>query len=307
MIIAGADNRPPMLEKSLYDSWKSHMKLCINNREDDRMILNSIQNGPLAMALLTAVASSRFLSTNNQLRTTSNPRNQGNATIFEGNSEGGHARVVRYYDRQGEGHMARQYTQPKRPRNAAWFKEKAMLTEAQESGQVLNEEQLAFLADPAILDGQAAQTTIPNVVVSRVRTLMLMILTVMMSLMQRRVISSQRVVIPVIDDEEILILEEVSRSKMVAKQNDPIYKENKLHTTPINYVKLNRMSKDFGKRFVPQQELSAGQAFWLQTSNHKTDQSDISPVKIKAPRELPKRVRNGSGDVKVYGVVWGRR
>ncbi|GJU29054.1 hypothetical protein Tco_1172643 [Tanacetum coccineum] len=24
MIIAGADNRPPMLEKSLYDSWKSH-------------------------------------------------------------------------------------------------------------------------------------------------------------------------------------------------------------------------------------------------------------------------------------------
>nr|GFA99350.1 hypothetical protein [Tanacetum cinerariifolium] len=24
MIIAGTDNRPPMLEKSLYDSWKSH-------------------------------------------------------------------------------------------------------------------------------------------------------------------------------------------------------------------------------------------------------------------------------------------
>ncbi|GKF80958.1 hypothetical protein Tco_0239560, partial [Tanacetum coccineum] len=32
-----------------------------------------------AMAFLTAVASSRFLSTNNQLRTSSNPRNQ--ATI----------------------------------------------------------------------------------------------------------------------------------------------------------------------------------------------------------------------------------
>nr|GEU76458.1 hypothetical protein [Tanacetum cinerariifolium] len=121
------------------------------------------------------------------------------------------------------------------------------------------------------------------------------------------VISSQHVVIPVIDDEETLILKEVSRSKIVAKQHDPIYKENKVHTTPINYVKLNRMSKDFGKRFVPQQELSAEQAIWLQTSNLKTNQSDISPVKIKAPRELPKRVRNCSGDVRVYGVVWGKR
>nr|GFA56394.1 hypothetical protein [Tanacetum cinerariifolium] len=48
----------------------------------------------------------------------------------------------------GEGHMARQYTQSKRPRNAAWYKEKAMLAEAQEAGQMLDEEQLAFLSDP---------------------------------------------------------------------------------------------------------------------------------------------------------------
>ncbi|GJZ53212.1 hypothetical protein Tco_0608097 [Tanacetum coccineum] len=49
-----------------------------------------------------------------------------------------------------------------RPRNAAWFKDKAMLAKAQESGQILDEEQLAFLADSGILNGQAAQTTIPN-------------------------------------------------------------------------------------------------------------------------------------------------
>ncbi|GJW48121.1 hypothetical protein Tco_0079767 [Tanacetum coccineum] len=39
---------------------------------------------------------------------------------------------------------------------------KAMLAEAQESGQILDEEQLAFLADPGIPDGQDAKTTIPN-------------------------------------------------------------------------------------------------------------------------------------------------
>ncbi|GJY95419.1 hypothetical protein Tco_0511780 [Tanacetum coccineum] len=102
------------------------------------------------------------------------------------------------------------------------------------------------------------------------------------------VISSQHVVIPVIDEEETLILEEVSRSKMLAKQNDPISKEKKINTTPINYVELNQLSKDFGKHFVPQQELSAEQAFWLQTSNPNTEQSDISPVRIEAPSELPK-------------------
>ncbi|GKE88077.1 hypothetical protein Tco_1565552 [Tanacetum coccineum] len=102
------------------------------------------------------------------------------------------------------------------------------------------------------------------------------------------VISSQQVVIHVIDDEETLILEEVSRSKMLAKQNDPISKEKKINTTPTNYVELNQLSKDFGKRFVPQQELSAEQAFWLQTSHPNTNQSDISPVKIEALRELSK-------------------
>ncbi|GJU39794.1 hypothetical protein Tco_1192751 [Tanacetum coccineum] len=98
---------------------------------------------------------------------------------------------------------------------------------------------------------------------------------------------STHAVIPVIDDEETLILEEVSRSKMLAKQNDPISKEKKINTTPINYVELNRLFGDFGKRFVPQQELSAKQAFWLQTSHPNTDQYDTSPVKIEAPRELP--------------------
>ncbi|GKD52364.1 hypothetical protein Tco_1281340 [Tanacetum coccineum] len=58
--------------------------------------------------------------------------------------------------------MARQCTQPKRPRNDAWFKEKAMLAEAQEAGQIFDEEQLAFLADPGIPDSKTAQTTIPN-------------------------------------------------------------------------------------------------------------------------------------------------
>ncbi|GJT64721.1 retrovirus-related pol polyprotein from transposon TNT 1-94 [Tanacetum coccineum] len=47
MILAGADNRLPMLDKDLYDSWKSRMELYMQNREHRRMILESVEHDPL--------------------------------------------------------------------------------------------------------------------------------------------------------------------------------------------------------------------------------------------------------------------
>nr|GEY53267.1 hypothetical protein [Tanacetum cinerariifolium] len=47
MILFGANNHPPMLDKDLYDSWKSIMELYMQNREHGRMILESVENGPL--------------------------------------------------------------------------------------------------------------------------------------------------------------------------------------------------------------------------------------------------------------------
>ncbi|GKE41167.1 hypothetical protein Tco_1464572 [Tanacetum coccineum] len=46
-ILSGADNRPPMLEKDMYDSWKSIMELYMMNRQHGRMILESVKNGSL--------------------------------------------------------------------------------------------------------------------------------------------------------------------------------------------------------------------------------------------------------------------
>nr|GEV45871.1 integrase, catalytic region, zinc finger, CCHC-type, peptidase aspartic, catalytic [Tanacetum cinerariifolium] len=83
-----------------------------------------------AMAFLSAIAS-RFPPLNNQLRTSFNPRNQ--ATIQDGRVIVGPSRV-----------------------------EKLMLSEAQEAGQILDEEQLAFLADPGISEGPVAHQTIPQ-------------------------------------------------------------------------------------------------------------------------------------------------
>ncbi|GKE32461.1 hypothetical protein Tco_1451783 [Tanacetum coccineum] len=268
IIVAGAENRPLMLEKSMYDSWASRIHLFIKGKKLGRIMLDLIDIGPLvyptvdengqtrpmkyfeltkaqqlqddskssyttnydqlyaylsqherhanevcitcerypdplalvansptlynpsqspqqsdysltvpmfqqgedliecinkAMVFLSAVAS-RFPPSNNQLRTSSNPKNQ--ATIQDGrvigNYAAGQPRVMKCYNCQGKGHMMRQYTQPKRPWNAAWFKEKLMLVEAQEASQILDEEQLAFLADPGIIEAPVAQQKIPQ-------------------------------------------------------------------------------------------------------------------------------------------------
>nr|GEZ99505.1 hypothetical protein [Tanacetum cinerariifolium] len=42
-----ADNRPPMLEKNMYDSWKSRIELYMLNRPNGRIILESVEQGPL--------------------------------------------------------------------------------------------------------------------------------------------------------------------------------------------------------------------------------------------------------------------
>ncbi|GJU20484.1 hypothetical protein Tco_1153826 [Tanacetum coccineum] len=128
-ILSGADNRPPMLEKDMYDSWKSIMELYMINRQHGRMILESVENGlfiwptieensvtrpkkyyelsatkviqadclivpvfqkdddPIdainnMMSFLTAVVTSRYPTTNNQLRNSSNPRQQATIKLW---------------------------------------------------------------------------------------------------------------------------------------------------------------------------------------------------------------------------------
>ncbi|GKA99995.1 hypothetical protein Tco_0827989 [Tanacetum coccineum] len=230
MILSGADNRPPILDKDLYDSWKSRMELYMQNKEHGRMILESVEHAdcdlkatniilqglssdiyslvnhhrvtkdlweriqllmqvnqqthmaefpqidsglavlvfkqgddPIdainkMMSFLSIVVTSRFPFTNNQLRNSSNLRQQ--ATIHDGR-----VTVQPIQGRQTSfvaSHMARQCLKPKRKRDATWFRDKVLLVEAQGNGKVLNEEELEFLADPRVAEGPVTQTVITH-------------------------------------------------------------------------------------------------------------------------------------------------
>ncbi|GJY77430.1 hypothetical protein Tco_0482546 [Tanacetum coccineum] len=52
-LLSGGDNKPLMLEKHLYDSWKSRMELYMMNRPNGRMILASVEKGPLVWPSIT--------------------------------------------------------------------------------------------------------------------------------------------------------------------------------------------------------------------------------------------------------------
>ncbi|GJS76353.1 retrovirus-related pol polyprotein from transposon TNT 1-94, partial [Tanacetum coccineum] len=129
------------------------------------------------MSFLTAIVTSRYPTTNNQLRNSSNPRQQatindarvtlqpiqGGPTSFAAGttrtytpglsgSNSGKQRTVICYNCKGEGHMSKQCTKPKRKQDDSWFKDKVLLVQAQANGQILQEEELAFLADPGIAE-----------------------------------------------------------------------------------------------------------------------------------------------------------
>ncbi|GJW66494.1 hypothetical protein Tco_0120918 [Tanacetum coccineum] len=136
---------------------------------------------------LSAVVTSYYPTTNNQLRNSSNPRQQ--ATINDGRvtlqpvqrrqisfatgtsrtytpgasgSNSKKQRTVICYNCKGEGHMSKQFTKPKRKQDDSWFKDKMLLVQAQANGQILHEKELEFLVDPGIAEGQAIQTIITH-------------------------------------------------------------------------------------------------------------------------------------------------
>nr|GEU55348.1 retrovirus-related Pol polyprotein from transposon TNT 1-94 [Tanacetum cinerariifolium] len=175
------DYAPTVHQHSELSSPETGLVVLVFQKGDDPIdAINRI------MSFLTAVVTSRYPATNNQLRTSSNPRqqatfNNGRVTIqpiqgrknsvttgssrpYASRSAGasGKQRVIVCYNCKGEGDMSKQCTKPKRKRDANRFKDKVLLVQAQANGQVLQEGELEFLVDPGMAETSSNAHVITN-------------------------------------------------------------------------------------------------------------------------------------------------
>ncbi|GJW03905.1 retrovirus-related pol polyprotein from transposon TNT 1-94 [Tanacetum coccineum] len=208
-------------------------------------------------------------------------------------------RIVKCFNCQGEGHMARQCPKPKRKRDATWFREKVLLVEAQGNGKVLIEEELEFLADPGITEDLYSQSSSYGQLSSYGSDVLFEVAIynntnndMLNKSVQEMPYSEPYHFVEhseneIHSDSNIILYSKYLIESQTAAVQDT--NSSAQHDALILFVfeqlsnQLNRLSKDFGKRFIPQRELSVEQAL-----HPIINQSASSPVKIEAPRKLPK-------------------
>nr|GEX60733.1 hypothetical protein [Tanacetum cinerariifolium] len=218
------------------------------------------------MSFLSAVVTSRYPTTKNQLRNSSNPRQQ---TIIN------------------DGRVT---LQPVQGRQISFVTDKVLLVQAQENGQILHEEELAFLADLGIAKDVLTEVYNPDNIDNN-----------MINQSVQAISSSEQssVVIhletDITSDSNIILYSQYVHEtqqrviQMMLKEQDPMVLEKKVNTTLVDYVALNQLSQDFEKQFVLQTELSAKQAFWSQKSmNSSNPIPSCTPTRVEVPKELPK-------------------
>ncbi|GJR41199.1 hypothetical protein Tco_1216883 [Tanacetum coccineum] len=144
---------PTVNQQSEFSQLDSGLTIPVFKHGDDP--IDAINH---VMSLLSAVVTSRYPTTNNQLRNSSNPRQQ--ATINDGRVT---LQPVQGRQISFAAGTTRTFTQRASGSNSGKQRiDKVLLVQAQVGGQILHEEELAFLADPGIPEAQATQTVITH-------------------------------------------------------------------------------------------------------------------------------------------------
>nr|GEX89212.1 retrovirus-related Pol polyprotein from transposon TNT 1-94 [Tanacetum cinerariifolium] len=284
MILSVGDDRPPMLDKDLVskDLWEK-------------------------VQLLMQVITSRFPSTNNQLRKSPNLRQQ--ATIHDGR--------VTVQPLQGEQILMLLVLQEQelilQEHEGIIQVNKGLRNVLTTKGKVIWQDNAQSQRGKEMLRGSGEKV-------------LLHLLETQNAAIQDTNSSSQQdaMILSMFEQlsQQVINCNKVNKDKLIANESlsaklerykeqalsfqNPFYLKKAQQIRPMLYdgnviAKETNMiliadseetlmleEENFGKRFVPQQELSAKQAFWFQMSNPSTKSSDASLVKVDVPSELPK-------------------
>ncbi|GJV44341.1 putative nucleotidyltransferase, ribonuclease H [Tanacetum coccineum] len=198
-----------------------------------------------------------------------------------------------------------------------------IIVRAQESGQVLDKEQLAFLADPEVVDVQVTQTTIPlnaafhtddldaydsecDDISSAKAVLMANLSSYGSYVLSEYLQETQNAIVQDTNssaqqDAMIMsVFEQMSNQVKIDLENKLV---NKSLTAELERYK--ERVKTFKQRLNV--DLISQQAFWLPLSNPKTEQLAVTqtPIEIEVPKELPKVVKVRTTPNTITKRSWG--
>ncbi|GJZ64961.1 retrovirus-related pol polyprotein from transposon TNT 1-94 [Tanacetum coccineum] len=152
---AGSDTRPPMLDRTDYESWSQRIRLYCRGKENGLHILQSIDQGPFELGTtrntLGTTPEGGVLLGPERPRTyddlSDNEKKRYDADVRATNIvlQGLPKDIYKLINHNIEAKAI--WDNPKRPQNSDYFKDKMLLMQAQENGAVLDEEELLFLAD----------------------------------------------------------------------------------------------------------------------------------------------------------------
>ncbi|GJU09362.1 retrovirus-related pol polyprotein from transposon TNT 1-94 [Tanacetum coccineum] len=136
------------LRDSNYDQLYAYLKQHDAHANENKMMLDRFTQYTVdPLALMSNVSHQQTSSnTRNQATVQNGAASYAGAQNRVGNVNPGQARQIKYYNCNRLGHIARNCTQPKRPHNSKYFKDKMLLMQDQENRVALDEEQLLFIA-----------------------------------------------------------------------------------------------------------------------------------------------------------------
>ncbi|GJY94195.1 retrovirus-related pol polyprotein from transposon TNT 1-94 [Tanacetum coccineum] len=292
------------------------------------------------MSFLSVVVTSRYPTTNNQLRNSSNPRqhatiNNGRVALqpiqrrqisfamgttrtytlgaSERNSR--KERTVICYNCKGEGHMSKQCNKPKRKWDDTWFKDKVLLVQAQANGQILHEEELAFLADPGIAEGQSTQTIITYNATYQVDDL-----DAYESNCDELNTAKVALMANLSHYGSYVLAEHVHETQQAAVQNSNsseqqdtliLYVIEQLKTQVINYTKINLDNKSVNDTLTAELErykeqvkvLKEGQNVDLKSRDNVSDLCFQNPFYLKRAQQLEAKLYDGNVNKSTSAIV----
>nr|GEX20404.1 hypothetical protein [Tanacetum cinerariifolium] len=179
--------------------------------------------------------------------------------VNQGQARPGQARSVKCYNCNGTGHIVRNCTQPKRPQNFKYYKDKMLLMQAQENGaddcdtfdsdvDEAPTAQTLFMANMSSADPvtDEARPSYDSDILSKPALYN-----------GHEIMKDKHAPAIVHNTEDTLVIAEITRKKMNAKMNDLKCVTRKVKIAPHDYSKEN-----FLATFTPQKQLTPEQIFW---------------------------------------------